>query len=291
MAYPYVSIIIPVFNDPEGIQTTMNSILSETKIPNYEIIIVDNNSSDNTSSIARDFTDNWENVLLVFEKETQSSYAARNTGLNYASGDTIIFFDADQRVSTGWLKNLINHMKDTGSEYLSPEIELGTLDDPGVIAKYNIISGFPINEFMENHQYAPTSCLCVTRDLIENVGEFDDRLISGGDLEFGNRVAEAGYELAYAPSVTVIHPPRRTARALIRRNFRIGRGHCQLQQYYPNRYGTPGIPPRPSGIRQEQYDGSLHPLIYRTIATFMTVVRGAGYYSECLRYFARNFRN
>lgn len=291
MAYRAVSIVIPVFNDPLGLQTTLDSILSHTPYPDYEILIVDNNSTDETPTVGRKYAEDQENISIVFERNIQSSYAARNTGVEHAEGEVIVFLDADQRATSGWLTAAINRMVETDAAYLAPDIELDPGEHPGIIARYNETSGFPIEDFLKRHRYAPTSCLFVRRDLIEAIGPFDERLVSGGDLEFGNRVADAGYELVFAPSVRIIHPTRRTLRALIKRNLRIGRGHCQLQRYHPERYGTPGIPPRPSGIREDQYDGSIHPALYRAITAFMTVIRGVGYYSEFIRYtFHRLFR-
>lgn len=281
MNRPETSIVIPVYNDPAGITTTLKSVLANTTTA--EIVVVDNNSSDTTPDVAADYAEAHETISLVFERNIQSSYAARNTGLKHASCDVVCFLDADQQVTDGWLENALDRLIEREAHYLAPNIELQLSDDPSPTARYNYVSGFPIKGFLEQHHYAPTSCLFVTRDLIEDVGTFDERLVSGGDLEFGNRVYEAGYDLEYAPDVTVIHPTRDSFRALFERNVRIGRGHCQLQRYYPDRYGRVGIPPRPSGIRREQYDASMNQLVYNAIAVAMTGARGFGYYLECLR--------
>lgn len=278
---PDVSIVIPVYNDPEGIATTLESLLSHTETA--EIVVVDNDSSDETPDVAGSYADANEHVSLVFERDVQSSYAARNTGIEHASADRLCFLDADQRVTDGWLENARARMDDLEAHYLAPAVELQLPDDPSPTARYNYVSGFPIEGFLRRHRYAPTSCLFVTRTLLEDVGRFDDRLVSGGDLEFGNRVYDAGYDLAYAPEATVVHPTRDSFRSLFDRNVRIGRGHCQLQRYYPDRYGRPGIPPRPSGIRRDQYDASMNRALYNGISLTMTAARGIGYYRECLR--------
>ncbi len=288
-----VSTVIPVYNDSTGLETTLESVLTHTTGP--EIVVVDNNSSDETPDIAAEYAEAHENVSLVFEQDVQSSYAARNTGLEHASGDVICFLDADQRVTEGWLESVLEQMVDREGHYLAPNIELQLPDDPSPTARYNYVSGFPIEGFLEKHHYAPTSCLFVTRDVLEDVGRFDERLVSGGDLEFGNRVYDAGYDLVYAPDATVIHPTRDSFRSLFERNVRIGRGHCQLQRYYPDRYGRVGIPPRPSGIRRDQYDASMNRTLYTAIAVAMTAARGTGYYRECARIarerVARSFRS
>jgi len=290
MAGPDVSIVIPVYNDPGGIGTTLETLLARTHEA-VEIVVVDNGSDDETPEVVAGYANGSKHPKLIFERDIQSSYAARNTGIEYANADIICFLDADQRVTDGWLEAALAQLDAKDAHYLAPNIELETPENPTRTAQYNQVSGFPIEDFLEYHQYAPTSCLFVTRELLEDVGHFDERLVSGGDLEFGNRVYDAGYDLVFAPDSTVIHPARADFRSLWKRNVRIGRGHCQLQRYYPDRYGRVGIPPRPSGIRTDQYDGSLHPLVYRSIALSMTGARGVGYGRECLSVLADRIRN
>jgi len=275
-----VSVIIPVYNDSKGIETTLDSLLTHTT--NTEILAVDNNSTDRTPEIIQDYATQHDRITHLTEDTVQSSYAARNTGIDHAKGEILCFLDADQRVTDGWLETATDHMVDHNVEYLAPNIELEAPADPSLTAQYNLISGFPIEQFIAEHHYAPTSCLFVTRELLDDIGRFDERLVSGGDLELGNRAHKAGYELGFCPDVTVIHPTRNSFEALFKRNIRIGRGHCQLQRYYPDRYGQVGIPPRPSGIREEQYDGSLNRGLYNAIALTMTAARGIGYYQESL---------
>jgi len=275
-----VSVIIPVYNDTEGIETTLHSLLTHTT--DTEILAVDNNSTDRTPEIIQDYATKHDRVTHLTEDTVQSSYAARNTGIDHATGEILCFLDADQRVTDGWLETATGHMVDHDIDYLAPNIKLEAPENPSLTARYNLVSGFPIEQFIAEHHYAPTSCLLVTRELLDDIGRFDERLVSGGDLEFGNRAHEAGYELGFCPDATVIHPTRNSFRSLFKRNIRIGRGHCQLQRYYPDRYGRVGIPPRPSGIREEQYDGSLNRGLYNAIALTMTVARGIGYYRESL---------
>ena len=273
-----ISIIVPIYNDPKGITTTLDSLLTHTT--NTEIFAVDNNSTDRTPEIIQDYAATHDRITHLTEDTIQSSYAARNTGIDHATGDILCFLDADQRVTDGWLETCVDYMLDNDVEYLAPNIELEAPENPSLTARYNLVSGFPIEQFLAEHRYAPTSCLFVTRELLDDIGRFDERLVSGGDLEFGNRAHEAGYELGFCPDATVIHPTRNSFESLFKRNIRIGKGHCQLQRYYPDRYGRVGIPPRPSGIREEQYDGSLNRGLYNAIALTMTAARGIGYYRE-----------
>ncbi len=282
-SWPVVSIVIPVYNDRAGIRTTIDSLLEHTDYPaDLEIIVVDNGSTDATPRVVDRYARTHDHVVLEIESDVQGSYAARNAGIRRAIGDVIVFLDADQAVTSGWLTDAIDRLERDDIAYLAPDVTLDIGDDPSIVGRYNYTTGFPIEDFVEQHRYAPTSCLLVRRSLLEDVGGFDERLQSGGDLEFGNRVDEASYDLCYEPDVSVVHPVRGSFRSLFKRNLRIGRGHCQLQRRYPDRYGRVGVPPRPSSIRSDQYDGSLHPLLFTALTLVMTGARGLGYYRECL---------
>lgn len=298
------SIVIPVYNDSQGIRDTLDSILENTK-GDPEIIVVDNNSTDETPRMIRQYADCHNHIHLYFERDVQSSYAARNTGIEYATGDVIVLLDADQTVTESWLSDGLEQRRKRGAHYFAPNVQLTLPKDVNITGRYNYLTGFPIEEFIQNQRFAPTACLFVTRSLINDVGKFDERLISGGDKEFGNRVANAGYELHYAPSIVVYHPVRNSLNSLVKRNVRIGRGHCQLQQYYPDRYGRVGVPPRPSGIHGDQLENKrenkdnnhdrrsrsprattestqgLERVLLSVIAILMTITRGLGYYMEC----------
>jgi len=150
-------------------------------------------------------------------------------------------------------------------------------------ARYDHHTGFPIEGYLEHQQFAPTCCLFVRREVFEDVGLFDHRLISGGDKEFGNRVDNAGYAQQFAADVTMYHPTRNSLDALVSKDLRVGRGLCQLQRHHPDRYGTPGIPPRPTGIKQPDQTLPLRDrLAFGTLSKCFTGVRAVGYYNEYL---------
>jgi hypothetical protein len=161
-------------------------------------------------------------------------------------------------------------------------VELTLPDDPSLAARYDHHTGFPVEQYLESQRFAPTCCLFVRRAVFEDVGLFDHRLESGGDKEFGNRVHDAGYELHFAADVTMYHPTRNSLRAHVKKELRVGRGLCQLQRYHPDRYGTPGVAPRPSGVRSpDAEDELMGGWRFRLLGMLLTLVRGVGYYREC----------
>ncbi|WP_246084389.1 glycosyltransferase [Salinadaptatus halalkaliphilus] len=213
----------------------------------------------------------------------QSSYAARNTGIRNTDSDVLAFVDADMTVPEDWLESALETFQTHDGDYMGCNVELTLPEDPTIAARYDHHTGFPIEQYLERQQFAPTCCLFVRRTVFEDVGLFDHRLLSGGDKEFGNRVHEAGYDLHFAADATMYHPTRNTLADLVKKDRRVGRGLCQLQRYHPDRYGRPGVPPRPSGLKSPESDlPAKDRLAFGALSRTLTGVRGLGYYQEYL---------
>jgi len=280
---PEVSVVVPVYNDPPGIETTLSAIQSQAYNQFFRIEVVDNNSTDETPEVVR-FA-GGSRVALHFETDVQSSYAARNTGVAVSDGDIIAFLDADETVDSDWLDTALEAMESQNVDYLGCNVEL-TLPKDTLVGRYNVRTGFPVKQYLGEEHYAPTCALLVKREVFEDVGPFDARLISGGDREFGERVDEAGYDQGYAEDATVYHPARTSFESLAKKNFRVGRGFCQKQRYYPERYGDPGIPPQPSGPSGDENADEPESMFTRLAFAFLSIAmlacRGFGYYYEFL---------
>jgi len=291
MSYPPVSIVVPVYNDPEGIATTLESLLAQSTNHDYQIVVVDNNSTDQTSGTVHSYQDDHDHLTLEHEREIQSSYAARNTGIRTTDSDLLAFVDADMTVPEDWLESALHTFQTTDTDYMGCNVELTLPENPPLPARYDHHTGFPVQQYLEHQQFAPTCCLLTRRAVFEDVGLFDHRLESGGDKEFGNRVHDAGYDLHFAEDVTMYHPTRNSLRAHVKKDRRVGRGLCQLQRFHPDRYGTPGVPPRPSGIKRPERDlPRKDRLAFGVLSRFLTAARGLGYCEEYLIGERRNDR-
>ncbi|KAB1188437.1 MULTISPECIES: glycosyltransferase family 2 protein [Haloferax] len=290
---PRVSVIVPVYNDPDGISDTLSALTKQTyPKAQLEILAVDNGSTDETREVIRRFADDHETVNLVVEDEIQGSYAARNTGIEHATGDIFAFVDADMYMDETWLETAVAAMGDTA--YLGCDVELVVDGDETLAAKFDAQTAFPVEQYIRQQQYAPTCCLLVRRAVFDDVGLFDAALVSGGDSEFGNRVANAGYSQAFAADATLSHPVRDSFSSLLKKELRVGRGLCQRQEHHPERFGRPGIPPRPSGVKSPdqgaEQNSQFEQVLFGVLSMAMTGVRALGYYREYLRYVRGNAR-
>jgi len=229
-----ISIIIPVCNDPKGLKDTISSLVIQNyPFDKYEIVVIDNGSIDNTLDVAKEYAGKYPQLVkYVVEDKIQSSYAARNKGIKIANGILICFIDADMTVNKNYLTNISDYFDNNRIDYLGCNVKLFPLKIT-LTAKYNCIYDFNIETDIYKNHYSPTCCLTVPQKIFKTVGYFDDRLESGGDWEFGQRVFKHGMIQGYAKDIILLHPSRYKYRVLIKKSRRIARGIAQLTFYYP----------------------------------------------------------
>lgn len=100
-----VSIIIPVYNSEPYLKRCLNSVLAQS-YENIEVLLIDDGATDNSSAICDKFADKDNRVKVIHQKNLGAA-AARNTGLDNATGDYIMFCDSDDIVSNQWVEHLV----------------------------------------------------------------------------------------------------------------------------------------------------------------------------------------
>lgn len=264
---PRLSVIVPVYNDPDGLRDTLDSLVDQKRSPRYEVIVVDNNSTDETPKVIEEFKEKYPDLVIgCSERDIQSSYAARNTGIEHASGEILAFIDADVTVENTWATDVCERFKKTDVDYLGCNVEMYIPEGENTFwARYDAAMGLPVEYYLETKYFAPTCALAVRREVIREIGDFDESLISGGDKEFGNRVNDDGFKMEYDSEIIVQHPVRSSLQEHLNKAIRIGKGQAQLA----NRYKLSSkpysllrfLPPSPARIQERtQTKGKIIPI-------------------------------
>ena len=106
-----MSIILPVFNEQDYIQATLDSIINQN-FNDYEVIVIDDGSTDNTLEIVKETLENSSIANQIIHQDNNGVSAARNKGISLARGEYMVFVDGDDCISTNHLKELYNEEYD-----------------------------------------------------------------------------------------------------------------------------------------------------------------------------------
>lgn len=182
---PFISVVIPAFNEEKYISTALKSLSSQSLPKNeYEVIVVDNGSSDKTAQVAQEF-----GAKVVKYSKIQGVSAARQAGVDSARGEIIAFTDADALLPRDWLKNIQEKMGERNVIALG-----GSMVPQGVGAVsvvlftiYDLIvllHGFFGKPMMWGNNMA------VRKEAIRAIGGFNLSLSTSEDWELGLRLAK-----------------------------------------------------------------------------------------------------
>ena len=227
---PFVSVIIPVFNDLKGLRRCLGALAQQTyPRSHFEVIVVDNGSADRDD--LKTLVTSYAGTLFA-EEAIVGSYAARNKGLTLARGEIIAFTDADCIPAPDWLERGVDQLQrhpDCGMVVGKIDVFPENLTNPNLVERYQMVIGFPQEQHLNEHKGGATANVFTRRQVIDHVGPFMHTLKSFGDFEWGHRVYLAGYLQIYDPDVRVQHPARPTWIALRQKTERAAGG---LYDYY-----------------------------------------------------------
>lgn len=181
-----ISIITPCFNNARNIGDTIKSVISQS-YKHWELICVDDGSTDNTCSIIEGFQKQCDRIKLIHrQRNPKGGSVCRNIGLENSKGEYVLYLDADDVLHPDCLKNRLNKIE--GTQYDFVVFPNAILRD-GKESRIGIDSR--INKhflaFSSNHAVWQTSCPLYRKSFVNHVGGFDEAFPRLQDVEFGTR--------------------------------------------------------------------------------------------------------
>lgn len=229
MQRTYVSIIIPTYNDWERLALCVAALAVQTyPRDSFEVIIVNNKPGD---TIPEGFT--LPNDFRVVAEEKPGSYAARNKGLSIARGEIVGFTDSDCIPDTDWIKNAVLHFEmNSNCTRIAGKIDFYFKEvKPNHVELLESLFSFNQDKYVERQGMGATANMFSRKSVFKAVGNFNEKLMSGGDLEWGRRANAAGCNIHYVATVIVKHPARSTFAELKSKARRVAGGHSQIGGY------------------------------------------------------------
>ncbi len=232
---PLISVIVPAWNDSARLASCLTALTKQT-MPRcmYEIIVIDNGSSDDTAAVAKSFAG-----AKVISEPKPGSYVARNAGLRLARGQIVAFTDSDCTPVADWLeRGLAALRRHANAGIIAGRIELyathGAID-PACQA-YEQMFAFDQKRNVLHNAVATANWIS-SIDIPRSLGGFRAELKSGGDSDLSRRAAAAGHPIHFVSDVTVRHPIRADRGSLIGKAVRVIGGRVGLHHV---RYGAVG---------------------------------------------------
>lgn len=216
---PYVSIVVPALNAENTIKKCIESLIRQNYPKNlYEIIIVDNGSTDKTSNILGKFTKN----IIVLREPIKGSYRARNTGISQAVGDMILFTDSDCVAGKNWVRSMVSSFKKSDKvKIVGGPVE--ALAKNNFLQKYCDIFCHSQEYYFKIRKFAASN-MGVRKKLLVKSGLFKESLFSGGDFELCSRLIKNDIEIAYNPMALVHTKYPSSFWVFFRKSFFYGKG-------------------------------------------------------------------
>ncbi len=222
--FPFVSIIIPVFNNAGGLRNTLRGLEQQQYPENrFEIIVVDNGSIDSPDKVARDFD-------VTFLKEIRwlnSPYSARNRGLEMAKGSIIVLLDTTCRPTREWMFEGVKALQMNGVDIVAGNVAFAVNHKSSIGEIYDSVSNIKMKELVEKRGVAAGCNLFIKREVFDRVGLFEEGLRSGGDLRWSKRATNIGFKLSYSVDAKVLMTPKKF-KTLFLKAIRVSKGHPRL---------------------------------------------------------------
>lgn len=223
-----VSIVIPTRDNAETIGVQLEALARQDWRGDFEVVVGDNGSTDETLRIVESFKDVFPHLVVVDVSERRGSAHARNAAVRRASGEYVVFCDSDDKVAPDWLGEMVNALD--SNAFVAARLEHYELNPEWLVA----VRGEAQTESLANTDppflpFGYCAALGVHRELHDRVGGFDATFEGGGeDNDYCYRIQIAGTPLTFVPGAVVHYRHRTSMKSIFRQARGYGRGNARL---------------------------------------------------------------
>lgn len=235
MRWPRISVVVCSYNGARTIRDCSEGLLRQ-EYPNYEVIVVDDGSTDETATITREYG------FRLISTENQGLSNARNTGMEAATGEIVAYTDDDARPDPHWLTYLAaTFMTTTHAGVGGPNIAPA---GDGLIAECVANApGGPVHVLLSDQvaEHIPGCNSAFRKTCLQAIGGFDPQYrAAGDDVDVCWRLQERGWTLGFNPAAVVWHHQRNSVRAYWKQQVGYGKAESLLEAKWPDKYNPAG---------------------------------------------------
>ena len=220
---PKVTILIPNMDHIGELKTCIDSIVGQTTYPNYEVVVIENNSKKEETFAYYKEIEKKEKISILYYPEKQFNYSKIiNYGVKHTTGEYILQLNNDTELLTpDWLEEMLGYAQreDVGAVGVKLFYPDDTIQHAGVIIGMGGIGGhvlknlykdhrgyFARDSFVQNMSAVTAACMLAKRSVYEEVGYMDEAFaVAFNDIDFCLKIREKGYLIVYDPYVMLTH--------------------------------------------------------------------------------------
>jgi glycosyltransferase involved in cell wall biosynthesis len=234
--HPRVSVVVASYNGDRTLKSCLES-LEKLNYPDYEVILVDDGSTDSTPEIIKGFKS-----IRNIRQNNMGLSVARNMGIHAATGEIVAFTDSDCRADEDWLYYLVGDLLNSkftgigGHNFLPPE-------DSPVAAAVMASPGGPAHVMLTDRlaEHIPGCNMAFYKWALDEIGGFDAIYRKAGDdVDVCWRLQQNGYRIGFSPAGFVWHHRRATVKAYLKQQQGYGEAEALLVRKHPEYFNALG---------------------------------------------------
>jgi GT2 family glycosyltransferase len=233
--WPRISVIVCSYNGSATICETLTAI-ERLAYSDYETIVVDDGSTDDTSIIAK------KHKAHLIRTENRGLSNARNAGLQVATGEIVAYIDDDAYPDPHWLTYLASGFLQTEHAGIGG-LNIAPLGDGAIADCVANAPGGPVHVLLSDDvaEHIPGCNMAYRREQLLAIGGFDPRFrVAGDDVDICWRFQERGWTLGFAPTAVVWHHRRSSIKSYFKQQRGYAEAEALLADKWPSKYNSAG---------------------------------------------------
>ncbi len=233
---PKVSVVVCAYNADRTINTCL-AALEKVRYPNYEVIVVNDGSTDHTLPICKKYP-----YIRLICQENKGLSVARNVGMEASTGEIIAYTDADCDVDPDWITYLVHTFHHTGRVAVGGP-NLPPPENALIPACVAVSPGGPTHVLIDDleAEHIAGCNMAFHADVLRSLGGFDAQYrAAGDDVDICWRLQDAGYSIGFSPSAQVWHFRRNTVKDYFKQQRGYGKAEAMVYFKHPDRFNLLG---------------------------------------------------